>query len=315
MKYLNGTSNYLKDGFAVSGFSEYAGRCLAELARDIKAPGYAMAGEQACLDRLHEHIQAEPYRWFESRANLAAEQVEMWHARPLTRLADPLLYECIQEACAALKISNSAAFIFEQDGDRRYGASAMRHMDVMWLFVSRHFRENEILSDLELSFIVGGMLGGAAACHADIAETQDLTPEQSRAQGLTEDRAGFLAVLWRSVRMYPSLSADELVYKAVQASARTIHKLDMLRTLKKNQSPTPQMLQQMMEKSPVSERHARKDDRRPASWERIEALRQFAASIAFVRCISALWGESHLIVQSYSGTELLQKNVSGCALD
>lgn len=310
MKYQNDMSNYLKDGFAVPEFADYTKQCLAKLAQEIKAPCYAVEGEQNCLDRLHKHINANPYRWFESRFNLAAEQIEMRKAKSLTRLSDPLAYACIQDACAALKISYPSAFTFAQDTETRYDAKAMRHMDMMWLFISEHFRENEILSDLELCFVVGRVLGEAVAYHAEVAETQDLTPEQYRAQVLTADRAGFLAVLWHAVRMYPSMSADELVHKAADVSAQTIHKLDILCTLKKNQSAVPQLLQQKMEKSPIREKHAKKNERMPTVWERIDALQQFAVSITFVRCISTLWGESHLIVQSYSGAGMLQKNMS-----
>lgn len=314
MKYLNGTSNYLKDGFAVPEFVEYTKQRMAKLAQEINAPCYAVDGEQTCLDRLHEHIKTNPYRWFESRTNLVAEQVEMRNAKSLTRLSDPLLYECVQDACAALKISNPSAFTFVHDAEMRYDTKAMWHMDMMWIFISEHFRKNGILSDLELCFIIGRTLGHAAACHADVAETQNLTPEQHRAQALTADRAAFLAVLWRTARMYPSLSADELVHKASDVSAQVMHKLGMLYTLKKNQLATPQMLQLMMAKSPAPEKHAKKNDQLPTIWERIEALRQFAVSIPFVRCISTLWGESHLIVQSYSGTGLLQKNISNSVL-
>ena len=131
---------------------------------------------------------------------------------------------------------------------------------------------------------------------------------------MTADRAGFLAVLWRTARKYPSLSADELVHKACDVSAQVMRKIDLY-MLKKDRLVTPQALQQMMEKTPVHEKHARKNDLLPTVWERTEALRQFAVSIHFIRCVYTLWGESHLIVRSYNGTGLLQKNISNSVLE
>lgn len=314
MKYLNGMSNYLKEGFAIPEFAEYAKQCLTKLEQKLNAPCYAVDGEQACLDRLHEHIKADPYRWFESRTNLVSEHYEKRKAKPLTRLSDPLLYECVQDACTALRISNPSAFTFSYDKKLRNDTTAIGHTDTMWIFISEQLRENELLSDLELCFVIGCALAQAAAHHADVAETQALTPEQYRVQALTADRAGFLAVLWRTARKYPSLSADELVHKACDVSAQVMRKIDLY-MLKKDRLVTPQALQQMVEKTPVHEKHARKNDLLPTVWERTEALRQFAVSIHFVRCVYTLWGESHLIVRSYNGMGLLQKNISNSVLE
>ena len=116
---------------------------------------------------------------------------------------------------------------------------------------------------------------------------------------LTADRAGFLAVLWRALRMYPSLPADELVTKASDASIQAMRKLSILYALKKKDLEYPQLaLQQGMQKSPAKRSYAKKNDLLPTLWERMEALPQFAGSIPFVRCISTLWGEANAIVRS-----------------
>lgn len=314
MKYLNGTSNYLKDGFAVPGFAEYAKQRLAKLTQSIDAPCYAVEEEQAWLDRLHEQIEADPYQWFEKRTDLVAELVEKRQAQSLTRLSDPLLHECVQDSCEALKIQSFSAFTFAQDKALRYTAKAVEHMDTMWIFISEHCRKDGILSDLELCFIIGCALGRAQTCYDEVNKTQKLSPEQSRAQFLTKDRAGFLAVLWRAARMYPSLTADELVHKASDVSAQALHKLIILYDLKKKQEITRDELEQRMKKHPLPESHASKEDILPTVWDQIEALRQFAVSIPFVRCASTLWGETHRIVQSYSGAGLPEKNISSIML-
>lgn len=302
MKYLNGTSHYLKEGYAVPGFAEYAKQCLEKLVQPIQAPCYAVDGEQECLEQLHVYILLNPYRWFENRANLVAEQLETRQGKLLTRLSDPLLYECVQEACMALKVQNPSAFTFACEKELRYNISATGHMDMMWILISEHLRENGILSDLELCFLIGRALGHAVACHEEVSKTCQLTPEQCRGQALTADRAGLLAALWRTVRMYPALSADELVRKAYDASKQAMHKMDLLNAWKKKEPVTNDSLQRMIKASPVREKVAGKKDNLPTTWQRMDQLQRFVVSVAFVRCVSGLWGETHVIAQSYSGT-------------
>lgn len=302
MKYLNDTSHYLKEGFVVPGFAEYAKQRLEKLMQPIPAPCYAVDGEQECLNQLHADIQKDPYQWFENRSNLVAGQLETRNGKLLTRLSDPLLYGCVQDACAALKVQNPSAFTFACGKELRYDISAIGHMDMMWILISEHLRENGILSDLELCFLIGRALGHAIACHEEVSKTCQLTPEQCREQALTADRAGLLAALWRTVRMYPALSADELVRKAYDVSKQAMHKMELLGTWKKKDPVTNDSLQRMIKASPVREKVAGKKDDLPTTWQRMDQLQRFAVSVSFVRCVSALWGETHVIAQSYSGT-------------
>jgi len=312
MKYINGSSHYLKDGYSIRTFADYVKQRLEDLTKPIKAPIYAMEWEQPHLDTLSKHIKNDPYQWFEKCSNAVSQYVDVLKAQSITRRSDPLLYDCVQDACTALGVEKPSAFSFSHSGNMRYNAMAVGFMDMMWIFISNHFREGNILSDAELCFIIGHELGHAVACHTSVSLTQTLSNEENRKHEFTSDRAGFLAALWRISKMYPSLTSDEMVQKALECCQSTLLKLNTLPLLQAKKQPiTCESLELMIKKNPLAEKHSKDDDSHPTVWERCEAMKQFAVSILLLRCVTHLWGKDHPIAQGFSGAGMLDKHLDG----
>ena len=312
MKYTNGSSHYLKDGYSIRPFDDYVKQRLEDLTAPIKAPLYAMEWEQARLDTLAKHIKKDPYQWFEACSNTVSNYVDILKAQSITRKSDPLLYDCVQDACTALGVEKPSAFSYSHEGNMRYNAMAVGFMDMMWIFISRHFRENNILSDAELCFILGHELGHAISCHTSVRLTQQISDEENRKQEFTSDRAGFLAALWRISKTYPSLTSDEMVQKTLECCQSVQQKLDLLPVLQKKKQPiTPESFELMKKKHPITEKHSSDEDTHPTTWERCEAMKQFAVSVLLLRCVAGLWGKDHPIVSGFSGLGMLDEHLDG----
>lgn len=78
--------------------------------------------------------------------------------------------------------------------------------------------------------------------------------------------------------------------------------MELLDAWKKKDPVTNDALQRMIKASPVREKVAGKKANLPTLWQRMDQLQRFAVSVSFVRCVSGLWGETHVIAQSYGGT-------------
>lgn len=310
MNYQNDAGYYLKNGHAIGSFADYVNARLEALRRPLSAPCYAGPDEQKRLDRLAETVTANPYQWYETISSSAAQLIASLNTQSVTRLSDPLLYDCVWDGCAALRINKPTILTYTHSTSYRYNVMVLGHMNMTWILISQLLREDNLMNDLEITFVVGQALGHYAAHHTDVVQTQkDLSASEQRAHDLTADRAALLSVLWRVHRLYPSLNAEQTVEKALLHALSALHKLDILQQAGKKQTYSEQTLQLAMAKHPLQPTRAEKKDRHPTTWERSEALREFVIAIPFLQCVKTLWGEKHFIAQNYGGVSLFQKNL------
>lgn len=295
MKYENGTSYYLKEGYSFPDFAEYTSQRLERLSMPIAAPCYTLPEEQERLNKLSADIQASPYEWSEKRSNTVVNMMQALPCKMLTRQEDPLLYDCVQGVCRALDFSMPTAFTYTpKDSASVYGVQTIGAAEAAWLFVSEWLRKDNLLTVQELSFIIGRSIGGAAAHQDEIAAEQKLDYAARREQVFTADRAGLLATLWCSEQLFPAPSPVETVANALNCAKGAIHKLMVLNKGKKSVSSGP-ALALTLDSTPIPQKSAGERDNAPTDWERVTALDQFAASIFFLRCVEALWGRENRI--------------------
>lgn len=312
MFYANEGSFYLKDGYLPGSFSDYVSARLDALSRPMQAPCYASPDEQEQLDRLYDAVQADPYRWYDACSQRAARMLAQVTTHSVTRITDPVLYACAQDSCAALGITSFAVFTLEHPTIARYDAAVVHHMDISWILVSHPLREHNLLSDLELTFLIGRQLGHSAAHHEDIRQTQkNLSSDALRRHEYTADCAGLLAVLWRIQRLDPDLSSDQMVERALDQAFSALQKLDVLHRAENKRVFSQPSLQMAVDERPVQAHRAAARDEQPTLWERMEALQEYVISIPFLHCIGTLWGKDHPIALHYDAVAMLQRKQRG----
>ncbi len=325
MKYRKQDSNYLKDGFEIPTFVDYVKARLEKMREPLKVPCYAMKGEAERIDKLYAAIQKNPYEWFSTASNIVSQKIESLKARPILHSADPLLYNCIMDACAALKIEKPSAFSYSEGKEMKHNAFAAGYFDMMWIFISEEFRALNLMKEAELCFIMGHELGHVAAYHSAVrlqsgkgtAYTQEeLSPEELHRREMTADRAGLLAVLWHISKRYPDMDPEEMMQRTLDACRDTLHKLTVLPRLdkKKKEKQSLAALEAMMEKYPIKEEHASKKDSHPSNWERVEAMKLFIAFGELKSCAISLWGADHIISREYRGEGIREQILSGHVL-
>lgn len=296
MEYMDPASRFLKTPFPVEGFAAFVNERLSQLMKPLTPPPYALAEEAAQLEKLHAQVCKDPYQYFELTNQTVNRQLAARQCCMVTRMSDPLLYDCMEDCCAALGFGSIAGYTYEPaSGGEIYNAFATGYMDMTWIMLSSTFRKRNLLNDLELACVLGHELGHVAAMHTSVRMHVALTAEENRRQECTADRAGLLAALWRAAKLNPALPPKQLYEKALEASVRVQHKLYALGRLGVDAVVTAKELEEKLADPawavPAKEA-ARKDDH-PSYHERIAALREYVQQIAFAECIHTMWGSGH----------------------
>lgn len=295
MEYQNTTSRFLREAFPIPSFDSYVKQRLEELARPLACPRYALEAEKEQLAKLHQFIQQNPYAFFERFNVMVNQMFEAQMCEMITTQSDPVYFDCLNTCCDALGFSNMTGYVYGEEGVVDYNAMATGYLDMSWVFMSKSFRQDDLLDDLELTFILGHELGHVAGMHTSISVACSLEPEENRNHEYTADRAGLLAVLWRVEKQNPGCEPRALYAKALESCTRVFHKLHILANVKSKERYTGQLLKLRMSdpKCAIPVEKSRRKDSHPTNYERAEALGQYIKSMDFAECIHAMWGKEH----------------------
>ena len=295
MEYINPQSRFMKEPYAIEPFEVYVRRRIASICQAQEAPAYAVAGEQKRIEEMMQALGKDPYGAYESVNNAMNALIESHKCEAVTRLSDAIFYDVMIDCCEALGFKNTVGYVYAPaKGEFAYNAMALGYVDMAWVMVSKAYREQPLLDDLELACMIGHQLGHVAAKHGAVSlHCKELTGEETRGHEHTCDRAGLLAALWRAEKRHPELDAKALTALALKASVGLQHKLELLSGFAPKGGFTQQTLTEMMEQKPLKESHAKKNDTHPTGWERIRHLEDYVQKIEFLECIHAMWGADH----------------------
>ncbi len=299
MEYVNPTSRLQQAPYPVIGFAEHVRSRLEALYSPIQPPPYALSEEKVQLEALSAHVKKDPYRFFEDYNASVNQKLAGLKAGMITRLSDPLLYDCMEDCCAALGFGSLAGYTYEPEQEGMvYNAFATGYMDMSWVMLSSAYRRQNLLSDLELTFLLGHELGHVAGMHSSVASVLKQKPESARAHEYTADRGGLLAVLWRLARREPDLPPEEMYQKALEASTGLLHKQYILHRFAASEPWDRQTLEAKLTDPAcaVPEKPAGRKDNHPSASERIRALTEYIRLTEFAKCIHTMWGSGHAAV-------------------
>lgn len=296
MEYMDPTSRLRQAPYPVIGFADYVKNRLAELRSPIAPPPYAMPAEKEQLAAVSEYVSQNPYQFFETYNDHVNKTLTTGKTSMITRMSDPLLYTCMEDCCAALGFGSLAGYTYEpEEAGLVYNAYATGHMDMTWVMVSNVYRKQNLLTDLELTFLLGHELGHVAGLHTSARSILKLKPESIRSQEHTADRAGLLATVWRIARLEAGLSPTEMYHKALEAGKSLRHKQHILNNVASTGPWTRQSLEEKLAEPryAIPEKKAGRKDTHPSAWERIRALEEYVRLTEFAECIHTLWGSAH----------------------
>ena len=228
MRFEYQGKTWLRDGFTFPGLMDYIETTKETLAKPLRVPVYATAGERERMDEISEKFKENPYL---SRVsyNQAVKNMNksFLSVKNIPYGEYPVLYNVCIFAASKLMNMTPLVFLYQSDKpDYRYNAFALDYQDKVWIYISdQFFREHAMLLEEELCFLVGHELGHAQCHHSTI------TMSSSRAYTsdveFSADRAGMLVCARRLLEKHPEYTVEQAGKLAVLYAASTLMKLDL----------------------------------------------------------------------------------------
>ena len=228
MNYQYHGTRWLKDGFSFPSLMEYITQKKQELSEPLNVPEYAAAREWEKAAQISEKLSENPYlkrkMFHQSLRNMMQDFGE---SKLLTYQENPFLYDICVFAVEYLMHGVPIIFLYQQtpESGLLYSAAAAAYQEQVCLYVSEQFfRENGMICEEELCYLIGHAVGHAQCHHAYI---QMEAVEMTDGCEYSADRAGVLVCTARILNKHPEYSVAKAAREAVRYSVGMLLKMDI----------------------------------------------------------------------------------------
>lgn len=239
MEYKYHGTHWLKDGFSFPGLYQYVEQTKEKLRQPLNIPEYATANESERIKSISEKLQQNPYLSRAAYAEAAKQERNgISNLRTISFDDYPSLYEVCMFASKTLTGVLPLIFLYTADegSGYTYNAMALDYMDKVWVYISdQFFKEQGMLKDEELSFLVGHELGHAQCHHVTIASAK----KDSSDTEYSADRAGMIVCARWIMEHEPRHSPEEVVQLATLYGSAALLKLGIATTNGRNKTDWP----------------------------------------------------------------------------